>query len=127
MVILFLLGVCVAVALLEALLVTRVSKRVEGRAVPWKTALQWGAVVVLVGGFLSGISRRLPEAAGLLFLVVAWAGLHVGLGGLFMTTEVRGSDGTRLLWRWGAKITAIAGALLTVIVLAVAAVLGVPA
>lgn len=114
MVIVFLLVICAAIALLEALLVRLVSRLVKGPAVPWRTAVYWGGVVVIVTGFFSGFSRRLPDAAALLSSIVGWGGLHVGLGGLFMTTEVRGTDGLRQPWRWGAKVTGIAGALLVI-------------
>jgi hypothetical protein len=71
---------------------------------------------VLVSGFLSTISRnpKLSESGSLLISIVGWACLHVGLGGLFLTDQVRGHDHTRRPWRWGARVTGIAGALLAV-------------
>jgi hypothetical protein len=101
------------VGLFEALLLRLVSKRVTGPPVPWRTAVYWGSVVVLVSVFLSWISRHpaLSDIGALSISVVGWSGLHVGLGGLFLTDQVRGPDGARYPWRWGAKVTGIAGAI----------------
>jgi hypothetical protein len=124
MVILFILVICAAVALVEALLIMLVSKRIKGPTIRWRTAIYWGCVVVLVSGFLSSLTRspRLSESVSLLLSLAGWAALHVGLGGLFLTGEVRASDGARQPWGWGAKITGAAGALLTIGAFAVACV-----
>jgi hypothetical protein len=116
MFLLVVLMISAVLGLFEAVLVRLVSKRVKGPVVPWGTAFFWGGVVVLVSGFLSTISRnpRLSEGGALLISIVGWIGLHVGLGGFFLTDQVRGPERTRHPWRWGAKVTGFAGALLVV-------------
>jgi hypothetical protein len=116
MFLLFVLVICAAVSLLETVLVRLVSKRVKGPTVPWRTAVYWSGVVVLVSGFVSSISRspNISDIGALLISIVGWASLHVGLGGFFLADQVRGPDLTRQPWRWGAKVTGIAGALLVV-------------
>ena len=107
----FVLIAYAAVGLLEALLVRLVSKRVKGPIVPWRTAVYWSFVVVLVSSVVSSISHnpRLSEVGSWLVSIAGWVALHVGIGGLFLTDQVRGGDGDRQPWRWGAKVTAIAG------------------
>jgi hypothetical protein len=114
MFLLVVLTIWAVLGLFEAMLVRLVSKRVKGPIVPWRTAFYWSGVVVLVSGFLSTISRnpKLSDSGSLLISIVGWACLHVGLGGFFLTDQVRGPDRTRHPWRWGAKVTGIAGALL---------------
>jgi hypothetical protein len=107
----FVLIAYAAVGLFQALLVRLVSKRVKGPTVPWRTAVYWSCVVVLVSSVVSSISHnpRLSDFGSWLFSIAGWVALHVGLGGLFLTDQVRGGDGERQPWRWGAKVTAIAG------------------
>jgi len=111
----FVLIAYAAVGLLEALLVRLVSKRVKGPTVPWRTAVYWSCVVVLGSSFVSSVSHhpRLSDAGSWLVSIAGWLAVHVCLGGLFLTDQVRGDDGERQQWRWGAKVTAIAGALAT--------------
>jgi hypothetical protein len=126
----FVLIAYAAVGLFEALLVRLVSKRVKGPAVPWRTAVYWSCVVVLVSSFVSSISHhpRLSDVGSWLVSIAGWVALHVCLGGLFLTDQVRGGDGERQQWRWGAKVTAIAGGALatgtTIIVFVAALVTG---
>jgi hypothetical protein len=112
----FVLIAYAAVGLFEALLVMLVSKRVKGPKVPWRTAVYWSCVVVLVSSFVSSISHspRLSDVGSWLASIAGWVALHVFLGGFFLTDQVRRGDGERQPWRWGAKVTAIAGGALAV-------------
>jgi hypothetical protein len=116
MFLLFLISVSAAIGLFEAVLIRFISRRVKGPVVPWRTSLYWSCVVVLGSGFLSSMSRNphLPDSLALVIVIAGWVGLHVGLGGVFLTTQVRTTDSKPYPWRWGAKVTGIAGALLTV-------------
>lgn len=69
---------------------------------------------MFVSSFVSSISHnpRLSDVGSWLVSIAGWVALDVGLGGLFLTNQVRGGDGQRQPWRWGAKVTAIAGAAL---------------
>jgi hypothetical protein len=111
----FVLMAYAAVGLLEALLVRLVSKRVKGPTVPWRTAAYWSCVVILVSGFVTSISHnpRLSDVGSWLVSIAGWAAVHVCLGGFFLTDQVRGANGERESWLWGAKVTAIAGGALT--------------